>query len=166
MNLEEKIGKYIDRYNDKLLETESKKEEHEQSLETLKKKFIVIIKRDIEPVMKEFKEFLKKKNQSCNINSSLSSKEELPEIGFKIFPSNLENKYDSHNNHYPEIIFGLKESGKIAVKTLEYMPKGGGSSSPADEFELKDILPEFVEDKIINLIKNCYDKNWESYHFD
>ena len=158
--LEMNLGMYIDNYNKKLEESENKKEVEIQSLKELKKQFIVLAEQTIQPAIIRFKNFLHNKNQACymEIKTPMNIEDELPSVVFEIRPPYKRNfALDNH----PQLSFQLTKSEKIAVYSHKHMPTGRGSSGSEGEFDIDEITSEFVEQKIINLIKDCYDKSWD-----
>ena len=152
---EKEIGGYIDNYNQKLELIEDKKEVEKYSLEELKEEFIVLAEQTIKPTFEKLKIFLEKKNQGCSIElkTHFHFDDELPCIDIEIHPPFKRNfGFDS----YLRIKFHLTKSEKIGVYVEKHMPNGEGSAGSEGEFDIDEITSEFVEQKIINLIKNCY----------
>ena len=157
--LEKNLGSYIDNYNKKLEESEELNAAEQKSLEELKKQFIVLAEQTIKPTIKNFKNFLESRNQACSmeIKTPMNIDDELPSVIFEIRPPFKRNfALDNH----PQLSFQLTRSEKIAVYSHKHMP-GAGNSGSEGEFGIDKITSEFVEQKIINLIKDCYDRSWD-----
>ncbi len=151
------LGSYIDNFNMKLEESENKKEAAKQSLEEFKKQFIVLTEHTIQPTIEKFKIFLQNKNQSCfmELKTPLNIEDELPSVVFEIRPPYKRNfAFEDH----PQLSFHLTKSQKIAVYSHKHMSSGWGTGFEG-EFDIDKITSEFIEKKILDLFKGCYDKN-------
>ena len=156
--LDKDLGRYIDNYNEKLEESENKKEAEKQSLEEFKKQFIVLAEQTIQPTIEKFKIFLQTKNQSCfmELKTPLNIEDELPTVVFEIRPSYKRNfALDNH----PQISFHLTKSQKIGVYAQKHVPSNENTDGFEGEFDIDEITSEFVEEKIANLFKDCHNRN-------
>ena len=129
-----------------------------QSLEEFKKQFIVLAEQIIQPTIEKFKIFLENRNQACvvKLKTPLNIEDELPSIVFEIHPPYERNfALDNH----PQISFHLTKSQKIGVYAEKHIPSGGSTAGFEGEFDINKITSEFVEQKIINLIKECHEIN-------
>jgi len=157
---EKELGGFIDNFNNKLEERGIMNEKEKYSLEELKKQFIVLAEETIKPTIKNFKNFLENRNQTCSmeIKTPMNIDDELPSVIFEIRPAFKRNfALDNH----PQLSFQLTYSEKIAVYSHKHMPTGGGNSGSEGEFDIEEITSEFVEQKVMNLIKDCYDRSWD-----
>jgi len=157
---EKELGGYIDYYNKKLEESEVLNAAEQESLKEMKKQFIVLAEQTIKPTIKNFKNFLENRNQACSmeIKTPMNVDDELPTVVFEIRPPFKRNfALDNH----PQLSFQLTSSEKIAVYSHKHMPTSKGTSGSEGEFDIEEITSEFVEQKVINLIKDCYDRNWD-----
>ena len=157
---EKELGGFIDNFNNKLEESEFLNAAEQESLKEMKKQFIVLAEQIIQPTIKNFKTFLENRNQACSmeIKTPMNVDDELPSVIFEIRPAFKRNfALDNH----PQLSFQLTNSEKIAVYSHKHMPTGGGNSGSEGEFDIEEITSEFVEQKVMNLIKDCYDRSWD-----
>jgi len=157
---EKELGSFIDNFNNKLDKREFTNAAEQESLKEMKKQFLVLAKETIEPTLRNFKTFLHNRNQACSmeIKTPMNVDDELPSLIFEIRPAFKRNfALDNH----PQLSFQLTNSEKIAVYSHKHMPTGGGNSGSEGEFDINEITSDFVEQKVMNLIKDCYDRSWD-----
>jgi hypothetical protein len=110
----------------------------------------------IEPVMRKFASYLKSKdvNSSVNVQSQIVSGKN-PSIQFS-----LHFKL-THESRYPNIKFS-SSGEKISIQEDRLMTKGEVRQAMMPEYYDKEqITEEFIKERLIRLIKSCFDKNWQ-----
>ncbi len=106
-----------------------------------------IIMNNIIPVMKEFSNYLESKGHDTVIGNHFENKA----IFMNIYPEKIRG--DSH----PSISFMPDpENQRISVHTKTFMPDNGGHETYLGEFEPSDITKEFVEEEILDLIRESF----------
>jgi len=98
-----------------------------------------------------------KNNSSINIQSQIVAGKN-PSIEFS-----LHFKL-THESKYPDIKFSSSEE-KISIQEDWLMAKGEVRQGIMPEYYDKEqITEEFIKERLIKLIKSCFDKNWESFY--
>ena len=98
-----------------------------------------------------------KNNSSINIQSQIVAGKN-PSIEFS-----LHFKL-THESKYPNIKFSSSEE-KISIQEDWLMAKGEVRQGIMPEYYDKEqITEEFIKERLIKLIKSCFDKNWESFY--
>jgi len=98
-----------------------------------------------------------KNNSSINIQSQIVAGKN-PSIEFS-----LHFKL-THESKYPNIKFSSSEE-KISIQEDWLMAKGEVRQGIMPEYYDKEqITKEFIKERLIKLIKSCFDKNWESFY--
>jgi hypothetical protein len=127
--------------------------------EDLKNEFNEMSRRVIEPAMRKFENYLASKdvNSSVDIQSEVVG-EKNPSIGF-----NLHLKL-THQSRFPNIRFSLSGE-KISVQEDRLMTKGEVNQDTILQYYDKQVITEeFVKERLMRLIKSCFDKDWQSFY--
>jgi len=70
----------------------------------------------------------------------------------------------THESRYPNIKFS-SSGKKISIQEERLMAKGEVRQDMMPEYYNKEqITEEFVKERLIRLIKSCFDKNWQSFY--
>jgi hypothetical protein len=70
----------------------------------------------------------------------------------------------THESRYPNIKFSLSGE-KISVQEDRLMTKGEISQDMIPEYYDNELITEeFVKERLIRLIKSCFDKDWQSFY--
>ena len=147
------IYSLIMNYNQAITDVEIESDRKKLLEEEFLRKFEKIKNEVILPVMKEVGNYLEANGQSALIGDHFENRA----IFLNIFPGRI-----NHHAH-PSISFiGSESDQKISIHTKSFMPQGCGEEKYLGEFELKDLTKEFVEKKIVNLIKESFNRDWKS----
>ena len=158
-DLEKELGPLIDNFQNLLKDAKAKKFDSLREDEDLKKEFNKLSQHVIEPVMRKFESYLESKdvNSSVNIQSEIVA-EKNPSIEFSL---HLKLTYESR---YPNIRFSLSGE-KISLQEDRLTTKGEVSQDMIPEYYDKQLITEeFVKERLIRLIKSCFDKDWHSFY--
>lgn len=69
-----------------------------------------------------------------------------------------------HESKYPNVKFSLS-GDKISVQEDRLMTIGEDRQDLTPEYYDKEqITEEFIKDRLIKLIKSCFDKDWQSFY--
>jgi hypothetical protein len=158
-DLEKELGPLIENFQNLVKDAKAKKLDSLREDEDFKKEFNQLSKDVIEPVMRKFESYLKSKdvNSSVNIQSQIVAGKN-PSIEFS-----LHFKL-THESRYPNIKFS-SSGKKISFQEERLMAKGEVRQDMMPEYYDKEqVTEEFVKERLIRLIKSCFDKNWQSFY--
>ena len=151
------LDNYLKKYYETRYDSEKELSDKKQRDKKFFKLYENIIMNNIIPVMKEFSNYLESKGHDTVIGNHFENKA----IFMNIYPEKIRN--DSH----PSISFMAEsEEQRISVHTKSFMPDNGGSEKFLGEFELTDITKEFVEEEIVNLIKQSFSNYREPENYN
>src|SRR5437867_1074880 len=155
MEIEKELGPVLDDFNRKQQEKEKEKGIKLEEIHVSKEDFKDLVKKIIEPVMEEFKEFLERKNVSCYIELSRELDLELskdadaqfgnrhhmdyknPTIMFKIYP-----KFTSQSEDHSEISFSVEDL-QVTVFEKKLSQSGMGLTGVEGKYARDQITKEF-----------------------
>lgn len=155
-DLEKELGPLIENFQNLFKNAKAKNIDSLRENEDLKKEFNKLSMDVIEPVMRKFASYLKSKN----VNSSVSIQSEIvgekdPSIQFS-----LHFKL-THESRYPSIKFSLSGE-KISIQEDRLITKGEVRQALRPEYyEKEQITADFINERLMRLIKSCFDKNWQ-----
>jgi len=158
-DLEKELGPLIENFQNLVKDAKAKKLESLREDEDFKEEFNQLSKDVIEPVMRKFESYLDSKdvNSSVNIQSQIVAGKN-PSIEFS-----LHFKL-THESRYPNIKFS-SSGEKISVQEERLMTKDEVSQDMIPEYYDKELITEeFVKERLIRLIKSCFDKDWQSFY--
>jgi hypothetical protein len=158
-DLEKELGPLIENFQNLVKDAKAKKLHSLREDEDSKKEFTKLSQHVIEPVMRKFESYLESKdvNSSVQIQSQTVAGKN-PSIEF-----NLHLKL-THESRYPNIKFS-SSGEKISVQEDRLMTKGEVSQDTIPEYYDKELITEeFVKERLIRLIKSCFDKDWQSFY--
>jgi hypothetical protein len=158
-DLEKELGPLIENFQNLVKDAKAKKIDSLREDEDFKKEFNQLSMDVIQPMMRKFESYLKSKdvNSSVNIQSqNVAGKN--PSIEFS-----LHFKL-THESRYPNIKFS-SSGKKISFQEERLMAKGEVRQDMMPEYYDKEqVTEEFVKERLIRLIKSCFDKNWQSFY--
>jgi hypothetical protein len=155
-DLEKELGPLIENFQNLLKDAKAKNIDSLREDEDLKKEFNKLSMDVIEPVMRKFASYLKSKdvNSSVNVQSQIVAGIN-PSIQFS-----LHFKL-THESRYPNIKFS-SSGEKISIQEDRLMTKGEVRQAMMPEYYDKEqIMEEFINERLIRLVKSCFDKNWQ-----
>jgi hypothetical protein len=158
-DLEKELGPLIENFQNLVNDAKAKKIDSLREDEDFKKEFNQLSMDVIQPVMRKFESYLKSKdvNSSVNIQSQIVAGKN-PSIEFS-----LHFKL-THESRYPNIKFS-SSGKKISFQEERLMAKGEVRQDMMPEYYDKEqVTEEFVKERLIRLIKSCFDKNWQSFY--
>ncbi|MGE5685115.1 MAG: hypothetical protein ACM3ZS_08220 [Nitrososphaerota archaeon] len=158
-DLDKELGPLIENFRNLVKEAKEKKLDALRDDEDLKNEFNEMSRRIIEPAMRKFENYLASKdvNSSVDIQSEVVG-EKNPSIGF-----NLHLKL-THQSRFPNIKFSLSGE-KISVQEDRLMTKGEVNQDMILQYYDKEVITEeFVKERLMRLIKSCFDKDWQSFY--
>ncbi|HEU4468640.1 MAG TPA: hypothetical protein VFR61_06365 [Nitrososphaeraceae archaeon] len=158
-DLDKELGPLIENFRNLVKEAKEKKLDALRDDEDLKNEFNEMSRRVIEPAMRNFENYLASKdvNSSVDIQSEVVG-EKSPSIGF-----NLHLKL-THQSRFPNIRFSLS-GDKISVQEDRLMTKGEVNQDTTLQYYDKQVITEeFVKERLMRLIKSCFDKDWQSFY--
>ncbi len=158
-DLDKELGPLIENFRNLVKEAKEKKLDALRDDEDLKNEFNEMSRRVIEPAMRNFENYLASKdvNSSVDIQSEVVG-EKNPSIGF-----NLHLKL-THQSRFPNIRFSLSGE-KISVQEDRLMTKGEVNQDTTLQYYDKQVITEeFVKERLMRLIKSCFDKDWQSFY--
>ncbi len=158
-DLDKELGPLIENFRNLVKEAKEKKLDALRDDEDLKNEFNEMSRRVIEPAMRKFENYLASKdvNSSVDIQSEVVG-EKNPSIGF-----NLHLKL-THQSRFPNIRFSLSGE-KISVQEDRLMTKGEVNQDTILQYYDKQVITEeFVKERLMRLIKSCFDKDWQSFY--
>jgi hypothetical protein len=158
-DLEKELGPLIENFQNLVRDAKEKKLDSLREDEDFKKEFNQLSKGVIEPVMRKFESYLQSKdvNSSVNIQSQIVAGKN-PSIEFS-----LHFKL-THESKYPNIKFS-SSGERISIQEDGLMAKGEVRQDMMPEYYDKEqVTEEFVKERLIRLIKSCFDKNWQSFY--
>ncbi|HEY9490452.1 MAG TPA: hypothetical protein VIP56_00600 [Nitrososphaeraceae archaeon] len=158
-DLEKELGPLIENFQNLVKDAKSKKLESLREDEDFKKEFNQLSKDVIEPVMRKFESYLESKdvNSSVHIQSQIVAGKN-PSIEFSL------HLKLTHESRYPNIKFS-SSGEKISVQEDRLMTKDEVSQDMIPEYYDKELITEeFVKERLIRLIKSCFDKDWQSFY--
>jgi hypothetical protein len=158
-DLEKELGPLIENFQNLVKDAKAKKIDSLREDEDFKKEFNQLSMDVIQPVMRKFESYLKSKdvNSSVNIQSQIVAGKN-PSIEFS-----LHFKL-THESRYPNIKFS-SSGKKISFQEERLMAKGEVRQDMMPEYYDKEqVTEEFVKERLIRLIKSCFDKNWQSFY--
>ena len=158
-DLDKELGPLIENFRNLVKEAKEKKLDALRDDEDLKNEFNEMSRRVIEPAMRKFENYLASKdvNSSVDIQSEVVG-EKNPSIGF-----NLHLKL-THQSRFPNIRFSLSGE-KISVQEDRLMTKGEVNQDAILQYYDKQVITEeFVKERLMRLIKSCFDKDWQSFY--
>ena len=158
-DLEKELGTLIENFQKLVKDAKAKKLDSLREDEDLKKEFNNLSQHVIEPVMRKFESYL----ESKDVNSSVHIQSEIavgknPSIEFSL------HLKLTHESRYPNIKFSLSGE-KISVRDDRLMSKDEVRQDMIPEFYDKEqITEEFIKERLVRLIKSCFDKDWQSFY--
>jgi hypothetical protein len=158
-DLEKELGPLIENFQNLVKDAKAKKLDSLREDEDLKKEFNKLLQHVIEPVMRKFESYLASKN----VNSSVHIQSETvagknPSVEFSL------HLKLTHESKYPNIKFTLSGE-KISVQEDRLRTKGEvRQDMPPQYYDKEQITEEFIKERLIRLIKSCFDKNWQSFY--
>ena len=158
-DLEKELGPLIENFQTLVKNAKAKKFVSLREDEDLKNEFNKLSQQVIEPVMRKFKSYLESKdvNSTVHIQSEIVA-EKNPSIEFSL------HLKLTHESRYPNIKFSLSGE-KISVQEDRLMTKGEVRQDMIPEYYDKEqITEEFVKERLIRLIKSCFDQDWQSFY--
>ena len=158
-DLEKELGPLIENFQNLVRDAKEKKLDSLREDEDFKKEFNQLSKGVIEPVMRKFESYLQSKdvNSSVNIQSQIVAGKN-PSIEFS-----LHFKL-THESKYPNIKFS-SSGERISIEEDGLMAKGEVRQDMMPEYyDKEEITEEFIKERLIRLIKSCFDKNWQSFY--
>jgi hypothetical protein len=158
-DLEKELGPLIENFQNLVRDAKEKKLDSLREDEDFKKEFNQLLKGVIEPVMRKFESYLQSKdvNSSVNIQSQIVAGKN-PSIEFS-----LHFKL-THESKYPNIKFS-SSGERISIEEDGLMAKGEVRQDMMPEYyDKEEITEEFIKERLIRLIKSCFDKNWQSFY--
>ncbi len=158
-DLEKELGPLIENFQNLVRDAKAKKLDSLRDDEDFKKEFNQLSKDVIEPVMRKFESYLQSKdvNSSVNIQSQIVAGKN-PSIEFS-----LHFKL-THESKYPNIKFS-SSGERISIQEDGLMAKGEVRQDMMPEYyDKEEITEEFIKERLIRLIKSCFDKNWQSFY--
>ena len=158
-DLEKELGPLIENFQNLVRDAKAKKLDSLRDDEDFKKEFNQLSKDVIEPVMRKFESYLQSKdvNSSVNIQSQIVAGKN-PSIEFS-----LHFKL-THESKYPNIKFS-SSGERISIQEDGLMAKGEVRQDMMPEYyDKEEITAEFIKERLIRLIKSCFDKNWQSFY--
>ncbi|TLX89060.1 MAG: hypothetical protein E6K94_11130 [Thaumarchaeota archaeon] len=158
-DLEKELGPLIENFQNLVRDAKEKKLDSLREDEDFKKEFNQLSKGVIEPVMRKFESYLQSKdvNSSVNIQSQIVAGKN-PSIEFS-----LHFKL-THESKYPNIKFS-SSGERISIQEDGLTAKGEVRQDMMPEYyDKEEITEEFIKERLIRLIKSCFDKNWQSFY--
>lgn len=158
-DLDKELGQLIENFQNLVKEAKAKKLDALRDDEDLKNEFNELSRHVIEPAMRKFESYL----ESKNVNSSVDIQSEIvgeknPSIGFSL------HLKLTHESRFPNIIFSLSGE-KISVQEDRLMTKGEVNQDTILQYYDKELITgEFVKERLMRLIKSCFDKDWQSFY--
>lgn len=158
-DLEKELGPLIENFQNLVKDAKAKKLDALREDEDLKKEFNKLSQDIIEPVMRKFESYLASKdvNSSVHIQSEIVAGKN-PSVEFSL---HLKLTYESK---YPNVKFSLSGE-KISVQEERLMTVDEVRQDLTPEYYDKEqITEEFIKERLIRLIKSCFDKDWQSFY--
>ena len=158
-DLEKELGPLIENFQNLVKDAKAKKLESLREDEDFKEEFNQLSKDVIEPVMRKFESYLDSKdvNSSVNIQSQIVAGKN-PSIEFSL------HLKLTHESRYLNIKFS-SSGEKISVQEERLMTKDEVSQDMIPEYYDNELITEeFVKERLIRLIKSCFDKDWQSFY--
>ena len=158
-DLEKELGPLIENLQNLVRDAKEKKLDSLREDEDFKKEFNQLSKGVIEPVMRKFESYLQSKDviSSVNIQSQIVAGKN-PSIEFS-----LHFKL-THESKYPNIKFS-SSGERISIQEDGLTAKGEVRQDMMPEYyDKEEITEEFIKERLIRLIKSCFDKNWQSFY--
>jgi len=158
-DLEKELGPLIENFQNLVRDAKEKKLDSLREDEDFKKEFNQLSKGVIEPVMRKFESYLQSKDviSSVNIQSQIVAGKN-PSIEFS-----LHFKL-THESKYPNIKFS-SSGERISIQEDGLTAKGEVRQDMMPEYyDKEEITEEFIKERLIRLIKSCFDKNWQSFY--
>jgi hypothetical protein len=158
-DLEKELGPLIENFQNLVKDAKAKKLDALREDEDLKKEFNRLSQHVIEPVMRKFESYLASKdvNSSVHIQSEIVAGKN-PSVKFSL------HLKLTHESKYPNVKFSLSGE-KISVQEERLMTVDEVRQDLTPEYYDKEqITEEFIKERIIRLIKSCFDKDWQSFY--
>ena len=158
-DLDKELGPLIENFQNLVKEAKAKKLDALRDDEDLKNEFNKLSRHVIEPAMRKFQSYLESKdvNSSVDIQSEIVG-EKNPSIGFSL------HLKLTHESRFPNIKFSLSGE-KISVQEDRLMTKGEVNQDTILQYYDKELITgEFVKERLMRLIKSCFDKDWQSFY--
>jgi hypothetical protein len=158
-DFEKELGPLIENFQNLVKEAKAKKIDALREDEDLKKEFNKLSQDVIQPVMRKFESYLASKD----VNSSVQIQSEIvagknPSVEFSL------HLKLTHESKYPNIKFSLS-GDKISVQEERLTTIGEVRQDLIPEYYDKEqITKEFIKERLIKLIKSCFDKDWQSFY--
>ncbi len=151
------LDDYLKIYEETRFDFETGINENDQRKKEFFKSYERIIMDNIIPVMREFSDYIESKGHGALIGNNFENKS----VFMNIYPEKM------RNYSHPSISFmAEEETQKISIHTKTFMHGNGGYKKYIGEFELKDITSDFVENKIVDLIKESFAKYGKSTNYN
>jgi hypothetical protein len=155
-DLEKELGPLIENFQNLVKDAKAKKLDALREDEDLKKEFNKLSRYVIEPEMRKFESYL----ESKDINSSVHIQSETEAGKYPSVAFSLHLKL-THESKYPNIKLSLSGE-KILVQEDRMMIVGQVRQDlPPEYYDKERITGEFIEKRLIRLIKSCFDKDWQ-----
>jgi hypothetical protein len=158
-DLEKELGPLIENFQNLVKEAKAKKLDALRGDENLKNEFNELSRQVIEPAMRKSESYLESKdvNSSVDIQSEIVG-EKNPSIGFSL------HLKLTHESRFPNIKFSLSGE-KISVQEDRLITKGEVNQDTILQYYDKELITEeFVKERVMRLIKSCFDKDWQSFY--
>ena len=158
-DFDKELGPLIENFQNLVKEAKAKKLDALRDDEDLKNEFNKLSRHVIEPAMRKFQSYLESKdvNSSVDIQSEIVG-EKNPSIGFSL------HLKLTHESRFPNIKFSLSGE-KISVQEDRLMTKGEVNQDTILQYYDKELITgEFVKERLMRLIKSCFDKDWQSFY--
>jgi hypothetical protein len=158
-DLEKELGPLIENFQNLVKDAKAKKLDALREDEDLKKEFNRLSQHVIEPVMRKFESYLASKdvNSSVHIQSEIVAGKN-PSVKFSL------HLKLTHESKYPNVKFSLSGE-KISVQEERLMTVDEVRQDLTPEYYDKEqITEEFIKERLIRLIKSCFDKDWQSFY--
>jgi hypothetical protein len=158
-DFEKELGPLIENFQTLVKDAKAKKIDALREDEDLKKEFNKLSQHVIEPVMRKLESYLASKD----VNSSVQIQSETvagknPSVEFSLHLKLI------HESKYPNVKFSLS-GDKISVQEDRLMTIGEDRQDLTPEYYDKEqITEEFIKERLIKLIKSCFDKDWQSIY--
>jgi hypothetical protein len=154
-DLERELGPLIDNFQKLMKDAKAKKLDSLREDEDSKKEFNKLSQYVIEPEMRKFESYLESKDVSSGVHiQSETVAGKNPSIGFSL------HLKLTHESKYPNIKFSLSGE-KILVQEDRLTVGQVGQKMPPEYYDKEQITGEFIEKRLIRLIKSCFDKDWQ-----
>jgi hypothetical protein len=162
-DIEKELGPLLDNYNKKYEEFKNDSERKVKETNEFEGQFKTLINTVIRPEMEKYKQLLDKRGFSSLIKVE-------PEHGFenkspKISLTFSYKKTKSYATSHPSITFSA-DGKTIRMYENKFDPGGSGGSGERGSFEINQITPELVREKLNDFLRSLFSREWQSYDFE